>query len=138
MATDQDFTPATQPRSRFEAALDNYAIALSVIMMILGLRQWAIILGVLSGPDGSFEAMSTAWKMATMHLAVVDLVAAVGLWMRVAWGKVIWIYAGLSEIALHTVFIGTFGGDFLIVLIHAATLLGFVVLSVLARRSPHR
>ena len=59
--------------------------------------------------------MSTAWKIATMHLAVVDLVAAVGLWMRVAWGKVVWIYAALSEIAFHTVFIGTFGSDLPIV-----------------------
>ena len=46
-----------------------------------------------------------------MYLAVVDLVAAVGLWMRVAWGKVLWICAAVSEIALHTVFIRPFGSD---------------------------
>ena len=62
--------------------------------------------------------MSTAVAVATMHLAVVDLVAAVGLWMRVAWGKVVWVYAALSEIALHTVFIGTFGTNWPVVAFH--------------------
>ena len=115
--------------------LDYYVMALALVMMLLGLRQWAVILGVLPG-DGTFEAMSTAWKLATMHMAVVDLVASVGLWLRVAWGKVIWIYAVLSEIALHTVFIGAFGGDLLVVSFHVATLAAFVVLTILARRQP--
>ena len=62
-------------------------------------------------PAGPFEQMSTPWFVATMHLAVVDLVAAVGLWMRVAGGKVVWVYSALFEITLHTIFIGTFGGN---------------------------
>ena len=41
-----------------------------------------------------------------MYLAVADLVAAVGLWMRVAWGKVMVVAAAMSRIALHTAFIG--------------------------------
>ena len=63
-------------------------------------------LGVVAGAGGTFEAMNTPWKIATMYLAVVDLVAAVGLWLRAAWGNVLWIYAALSEVAMHTVFIG--------------------------------
>jgi hypothetical protein len=128
---------ATPPvRGRHEVALDYYAMALAVVMMLLGLKQWAIILGVLPGVEGTFEAMSAAWKLATMHLAVVDLVAAVGLWLRVAWGKVIWVFAAVSEIAFHTVFISTLGADFLVVAFHAATLVAFAVLTVMARRQP--
>ena len=71
-----------------------------------------------------------------MHLAVVDLVAAVGLWMRVAWGKVLWVYAALSEIALHTVFIGTFGGDLPGGRFSSGdAIAAFVALSILARRA---
>jgi hypothetical protein len=125
-------------RDRYEQFLDYYSIALAVAMMLLGLRQWAVILGIVSSSGGAFEAMPTAWKLATMHLAVVDLVAAVGLWMRVAWGKVLWVFAALSEIVLHTVFIGTFGGDLLVVAFHLATLVAYVVLLIQARRHPAR
>jgi hypothetical protein len=81
-----------------------------------------------------FEAMSTPWQLATMHLAVVDLVASVGLWTRAAWGNVLWIYAAASEIALHTVFAGTFRNNALIVAFHLITISGFVALRFLARR----
>lgn len=138
MALNQDFTTAAPPKSRVEIAFDRYLIALSVLMMLLGLRQWAIILGLLSGPEGTFEVMPMPWKIATMNLAVADLVASVGLWMRAAWGKVIWVYAALSEIALHTVFIGTFGSDFLMVVLHGVTLVAFIVLVILKRRQEPR
>jgi hypothetical protein len=103
--------------------------------MLLGLRQWAVIMGLVGSPGGTFEAMTAAWKLATMHLAVVDLVAAVGLWMRVSWGTVLWIFAALSEIALHTIFMRTFGGDVMVIGFHVITILAYVVLSVLARRA---
>ncbi len=128
-------TPEPAPH-RQSATLDYYLMALAVVMMLLGLRQWAVIVGVMDAGGGSFEAMSTAWKLATMHMAVVDPVAAVGLWMRVAWGRVIWIYAVASEIAFHTVFIGMFGGDLLLVGFHAVAFTAFIVLTVMTRRKP--
>ncbi len=115
--------------------LDWYLIALSIVLMLFGLRQWAIILGVIPGVGGTFEAMSTAWKIVTMHMAVVDLVAAVGLWMRVAWGKVIWVYAALAEIVFHSVFIATFGADLRLIAFHVSTVLVFLVLTMLAYRA---
>lgn len=136
MAGKHEVSSAQPVRNRYEFVLDQYAIALSVVMMIFGLRQWAVILGMVPGAGGTFEAMSTAWKIVTMHMAVVDLVAAVGLWMRVAWGKVIWVYAALSEIAFHTVFIGTFGSDLPKIGFHVATLVVFLALTLLARRHP--
>lgn len=115
-------------------ALNLYVVALSVVMMLFGLRQWAVIVGAVPGAGGSFEAMSTAWQIATMHFAVVDLVAAVGLWMRVSWGKVVWVYAAVSEIVLHTVFIGTFGTDWPKVVFHGVTLVTFAILAFLDYR----
>ena len=124
--------------NRLPLILDVYARTLAVVMMLLGLRQWAIILGIHEGCGGMFEEMSASWQIATMHLAVADLVAAVGLWMRVAWGNVVWIYAALSEIALHTVFISTFGSDMLVVAFHFATLAGFAILFIMSRRAEAR
>ena len=134
MANDDSSAPPEIERSRPEVALDIFLIALSALMMLLGLRQWAIILGILSGTTGPFEAMAASWKVATMYLSVIDLVASVGLWMRVAWGKVVWLLAALSGIALHTVFIRTFGSDLPIVGLHVLTVAAFVGLTFLARR----
>ena len=47
--------PSTKPeveRDRLDVALDYYLIALSVLMMLLGLREWAVILGIFSGAAG--------------------------------------------------------------------------------------
>jgi hypothetical protein len=126
---------AEQERAnRLPLIIETYARALAVVMMVLGLRQWAIILGLMSSKGGTFETMATPWQLATMHLAVVDLVASVGLWLRTAWGNVLWIYAALSEIALHTVFVGTFKNNVLIVAFHLITISGFAALQFLARR----
>ncbi len=134
MATKDSDAPPTRVE-RLDNALDIFGRVMSAVMMFLGLRQWAIILGIMAGTGGMFEAMSAPWQVATAHLAVVDLVACVGLWQRAAWGNVVWIYAAGAEIAMHTVFIATFGGDYLIVALHTATILAFVSLIVLRRRA---
>ena len=134
MSTNNDLAAAKPvERGRYEVALDYYQIGLSVLMMLLGLHQWAVILGIMPGATGTFQAMSTAWKIATMHLSVVDLVASVGLWMRVPWGVVVWVLAALSEIVFHTAFIGTFGGDLPIIALHLATLGTFGAIAFLSR-----
>ncbi|WP_421724091.1 DUF6163 family protein [Bauldia sp.] len=134
MTLRENQTESQQPESRLALALTIYGRVMALILMGLGLRHWAVIVGVLDGPFGSFDAMPTDWKVATMHLAVVDLVAAVGLWQRVAWGNVVWIYAALAEVAMHTVFADTFGNDLPIIMFHLVTLGGYLVLYVLERR----
>jgi hypothetical protein len=121
--------------SRLPFILEVYGRVMSGLLMLLGLFHWAVILGVVAGAGGTFEEMSTAWKMATIHLAVVDLVAAVGLWQRVAWGNVLWVYAALFEVAMHTVFAGTFGADYLIVAFHVLTVAGYAAIAFGARRA---
>jgi len=124
-----------QPIDRLPLILDIYGRVMAGVLMILGLHQWAIILGVVQGSAGTFEAMPTPWKLATMHLAVVDLVASVGLWQRVAWGNVVWVYAAVAEVAMHTVFIGTFGSDLPIVAFHIVTVAVYFALLILERRN---
>jgi hypothetical protein len=133
--TIRDKNPVAPPEAdRLPQAFDIYARALAGVMMLLGLRQWAVILGIIAGGGGAFETMTVPWQLATMHFAAVDLVASVGLWMRVAWGDVVWIYAAVSEIILHTMFYSIFGFDILIVAFHLLTISGFFLLYVLARR----
>lgn len=124
----------SEPDNPYALALDVYLRGVAAILLLLGLRQWLYIAGVFQDDGWSFETMSTQWRFVTIHLAVVDLVAAVGLWMRVAWGNVIWIYVALFEIAMHTVFAETFGLNLFVVSFHVIALLVFVGLLVMSRR----
>jgi uncharacterized membrane protein (DUF2068 family) len=119
---------------RYLKLLGIYSRVLSIVLLLFGLRQWAVIVGVAASPGGAFETMAPAWQVATMYLAVVDLVGAVGLWMRVAWGNVLWVLAALSEIAFHTFFMNTFGTDYTVVAFHFFALGGFATLFLLARK----
>jgi hypothetical protein len=137
--TDPDgIRPQPPVRSRADSVVDLYIIALSVVMMLFGLKHWAVIIGIIPGPAGPFQSLPAPSMIATMHMGVVDLVASVGLWMRASWGKVIWIYAALSEIVIHTVFIHVFGANYLVIGFHAVTLLVFIGLTIWARRSVSR
>ena len=135
MSSQEGISVHETKRNRFEVTLDAYLLGLSFVMMVLGLRAWAAIVGLLDGPDATFLDMSPAWKIALMHMAVVDPIAAVGLWMRSSWGRVVWIYAALAETTMHTVFYAALGPNFLLVLLHLVTLIGFIALYVLASRS---
>lgn len=123
-----------EPDNPYALALTIYLRGIAAIMMMLGLRHWLYIAGIFNDPGWNFETMTTGWQFVTIHLAVVDLAAAVGLWMRVAWGNVLWVYAAVFEIAIHTVFGETFGFDPIIIAFHIAALAGFVVLLILQRR----
>ena len=48
-----------------------------------------------------------------MFFAVIDLVAAVGLWLAAAWGAVIWLTAVASMLAVEIFFPQVFGGGML-------------------------
>ncbi|MBZ9938236.1 DUF6163 family protein [Mesorhizobium sp. BR1-1-16] len=124
----------SEPDNPWSLALTIYLRGIAALLMLLGLRQWLYIAGIFNEPGWTFESMTTEWQFVTIHLAVVDLVAAVGLWMRVSWGNVLWVYAAVFEIAIHTVFAETFGLDPIIVGFHAVSLAVFAALVFMERR----
>ena len=139
LMTDRDpMAEVVPPRTRSQVLLDQYVIALSIVTLIFGLRYWAVILGAIPGDGGSFDQMSVGWGAVTIHMAVVDPIASVGLWLRVAGGKVLWIYSALFETALHTIFIGTFGANVPVVTFHLTTLVVFIALTIAASRTRER
>ena len=56
--------------------------------LLKGLYHWALVLGIGDGAGSTFEASAMPWQAATVFFAVIDLVAAVGLWLAAAWGGV--------------------------------------------------
>jgi Family of unknown function (DUF6163) len=84
--------------------------AMSVVSMLKGLYHWSQVLGIGVAPSEMFEARSIAWQSATVFFAVIDLVAAVGLWLAAAWGAVVWLTSVASMLAVELFFPRVFDG----------------------------
>jgi hypothetical protein len=83
------------------------------VSMLKGLYHWSAVCGIGFGAPEPFENHSIAWQTATVFFAVIDLVAAVGLWLAAAWGAVIWLTSVASMLAVEIFFPQVFGGGFL-------------------------
>jgi hypothetical protein len=108
--------------------------AMAAVSLLKGLSHWAVVVGIGEGSSLLFETSSTAWQSATIFFAVIDLVAAVGLWLAAAWGGVVWLTAAISMAAVELFFPQIYGGRFLVVLGELAAILAYVGLAVMAAR----
>jgi fatty acid desaturase len=91
------------------------------ISMIKGLYHWTDVCGIGASSE-PFENHSIAWQSATVFFAVLDLVAAVGLWLAAAWGAVIWLTSVASMLVLAIFFPQVFGGGLLALLLEGGLL----------------
>ena len=82
---------------------------MAAVSMLKGLYHWTRVCGIGVGSGELFEYQSTAWQAATVFFAVIDLVAAVGLWLAAAWGAVIWLMSVASMLAVEIFFPQVFG-----------------------------
>lgn len=92
------------------------------VSMIKGLYHWSRVCGIGVGSNDLYEVHSVAWQAATVFFAVIDLVAAVGLWLAAAWGAVIWLTAVASMLAVEIFFPQVFGRGFITVLLEGGLL----------------
>ena len=92
------------PRSlRWTLVLTWFMRLLAVLWIVKGLGAWAAILGIWPS-TGPFEDLSTGYQATIIYFAVIDLVAAVGLWMASTWGGVLWLLAVMSHVILAVFF----------------------------------
>jgi hypothetical protein len=74
------------------------------------------------------------WQAATIFFAVIDLVAAVGLWLAAAWGGVVWLTAAISMAAIELFFPQVFGGRLVIALFEFVAIFVYIALALMAGR----
>ena len=104
------------------------------VSMLKGLYHWSLVLGVADGTGSTFESASMPWQAATIFFAVIDLVAAVGLWLAAAWGGVVWLTATISMAAIELFFPQVFGGRVIIAVFEFLALFGYIGLALMAGR----
>jgi Family of unknown function (DUF6163) len=126
---------AERPQVRgWTLALVWYLRVLAAVAMVKGLYHWSAVIGISEGNSTSFETAGMAWQAATVFFAVIDLVAAVGLWLAAAWGGVVWLTAAISMAAVGVFFPQVYGFGGAIVFGELLAILIYVGLAVMAAR----
>ena len=106
-----------------------YLRLVALLLLVAGLARACLILGLT--PEGDFSALAPAWRTGATTLVLVDLFAAVGLWVGAVWGPVIWAVAIVVEVAMYTMLADLFGTYPMRVAAHAVLFAAFLVLSLI-------
>ena len=114
-------------------ASQTYGFTPDLLSMAKGIYHWAIVAGVI-GPTDGFEYQPMPWQTATVFFAVIDLVAAVGLWLAAAWGAVVWLTACVSMAAVEVFFPQVYGGRLIVVGIEGVLLFSYLALAIQSAR----
>ncbi|HLH95381.1 MAG TPA: DUF6163 family protein [Xanthobacteraceae bacterium] len=104
------------------------------VALVEGLYYWAIVCGVGAPTPQGFESYTVPYQSATVFFAVIDLVAAVGLWLAAPWGAVVWLTSVISMIAVEALFPQIYGGEFWVILVALCLLGAYLALAILAAR----
>ena len=107
---------------------------MAVLSILKGLYHWAQVTGFVGGEEEAFENQPMAWQAATVYFAVIELVAAVGLWLATPWGAVVWLTTVVSMAVIELMFPGIYGGSLLVVAGEALMLTAYLALAWMAAR----
>jgi hypothetical protein len=121
-------------QGRWAARLVLYLRLLSGAALIKGLYHWSIVCGIDAPSPAGFESYSTPYQAATVFFAVIDLVAAVGLWLAAPWGAVVWLTSAISMAAVEALFPQVYGGQLWVIAIEAVLLLSYLWLALQSAR----
>ncbi|HEY0571881.1 MAG TPA: DUF6163 family protein [Enterovirga sp.] len=127
---DQLHAEADAPVLRWNMILVTFMRVVSVIWLGKGLLAWALILGI--GYEGAFEGRSTGFQAAMIYFAVMDLVAAIGLWLTSTWGGVLWLLAVMSHLILAVFFPRFVSNGSLLIALFIVLIMSYLTVSWLA------
>jgi hypothetical protein len=111
-----------------------YLRVMAALALVQGLHYWAIVCGVSAPTPQGFDSYTMPYQSATVFFAVIDLVAAVGLWLAAPWGAVVWLTSVISLIAVDALFPQIYGGDLWVILIELSLLAIYLLLALLSAR----
>lgn len=104
------------------------------LSLLKGLYHWAVVCGITPIAQGSFDNETVPYQTATVFFAVIDLVAAVGLWLAAPWGAVVWLTSIISMAAVEILFPQIYGGQYWVVMGEIVLLAGYLTLALQAAR----
>ncbi len=102
----------------------------AVVCLFFGIQYWAMLTGFLLEGRARFDLLALPWRVAGSGLAVLYPVAALGLWLTVSWGPVIWVIVAGAQVAMYTVWPQIFGFHLPVVILNGAIALVFATLRI--------
>jgi hypothetical protein len=122
------------PTTHWTSRLVLFLRIMAGISLVKGLYYWAVVCGFLSVSGVSFEDAPTPLQAATVFFGVIDLVAAVGLWLAAPWGAVVWLTSVISMVAVEVLFPQIYGGRVWIVVTDIVLIAVYLWLALMAAR----
>jgi hypothetical protein len=107
---------------------------MAVVSLVKGLYHWGQVCSIGVPPSEAFQMRSLPWQATTIFFAVLDLVAAVGLWLVAPWGAVVWLTSVVSMAVVEIFFPKVYGGSNVIVVIEMGLLLIYLWLAIVSAR----
>ena len=123
-------------RTRLGLALMLFMRITAAVWLVQGLMQWGTVLGTGVGGSSPFSALTPAAMGAAVFFAVVDFIAAVGLWLAAPWGGVIWLVAVGAQLIVLIVMPSFFDHPLLTGLVDVALMVGYLILVWFAAQEP--
>ena len=106
--------------------------AMAVLALLKGLFHWSRVTGIFTGAEFAFDAQPLPYQTATVYFAVIELVAAVGLWLATPWGAVVWLTAIVSMAVVELMFPAIYGGGLVVIGLELLLLAAYLVLAFLS------
>lgn len=107
---------------------------MATVSLVKGLYHWGQVCSIGAPANEGFETHTLAWQAATVFFAVLDLVAAVGLWLAAAWGAVVWLASAVSMAVVEVFFPQVYGSSMVIVGTEMALLVVYLWLAIVSAR----
>jgi len=97
---------------RWGVLLTRFMRVMAVFWLIQGLMQWRV---VLTGDASIFDTLPKSAAFAIVFFAVLDLIAAVGLWLATPWGGVLWLLIASAQIFVASSMPSFFAGGYILI-----------------------
>ncbi|PZQ81930.1 MAG: hypothetical protein DI549_12860 [Ancylobacter novellus] len=78
-----------------------YLRGLAGFLLLKTIYSWTLICGVWDGDTSRFEGLSMAAQAAVIWAAIMNPVAAIGLWLGASWGVVLWLVTAMVQIIIN-------------------------------------
>jgi hypothetical protein len=112
--------------ARWAFFLTVFFRVVALLWIVQGLEQWRQIVAPASG---SFLELSPAGVSATIFFAVLNPIAAVGLWLVAPWGGVVWLLTLLAQMFVASIKPSFFFGGVWIKWFDGGLLVAYLLLS---------
>jgi hypothetical protein len=119
---------------RWSSRLVVFLRVMAGIALAKGLYHWAVVCGFLNYGGVAFEESTTSFQVATVFFGVIDLVAAVGLWLAAPWGVVVWLTSVISMVAVEGLFPQIYGGRIWVVAFDLMLIVFYLLLALMSAR----